>query len=82
MHAHLAIDDSAGLARSELIQPDRNGADVAHLIVHDAVEWNADMLVMGTHGRRGVTGWLVGSVAGRVARITKTPLLLVNPKHA
>ncbi|RKU05249.1 universal stress protein [Burkholderia sp. Nafp2/4-1b] len=76
------LGDSARQARSELIQTDPSGADVAHLIVHDAVEWNADMLVMGTHGRRGVTGWLVGSVAGRVARITKTPLLLVNAPHA
>ncbi|KVA55556.1 hypothetical protein WI70_24215 [Burkholderia cepacia] len=48
----------------------------------DALEWNADMIVMGTHGRRGVTGWLVGSVAGRVARITKTPVLLVHASRA
>lgn len=44
------------------------------------MEW--DMIVMGTHGRRGVTGWLVGSVAGRVARITKTPVLLVHASRA
>jgi len=35
--------------------------------VHNAIEWDADMIVMGTPGRRGVTGWLVGSAA----RITK-----------
>ncbi|KVC23335.1 universal stress protein UspA [Burkholderia diffusa] len=72
----------AGHAQSQLIQTDRTGTDVPHLIVHDAIEWNADMVVMGTHGRRGVTGWLVGSVAGRVARITKTPVLLVSAPHA
>ncbi|KVL28262.1 universal stress protein UspA [Burkholderia territorii] len=72
----------AGHAQSQLIQADRASADVPHLIVHDAIEWNADMIVMGTHGRRGATGWLVGSVAGRVARIAKTPVLLVNAPHA
>ncbi|MBR8285426.1 universal stress protein [Burkholderia cenocepacia] len=76
------LEGTAKPAQSQLIHADRTGADVSHLIARDAIEWNADMIVMGTHGRRGVTGWLVGSVAGRVARITKTPLLLVNPSRA
>ncbi|MCA8354741.1 universal stress protein [Burkholderia cepacia] len=76
------LGDRAGQTRSQLIQTDRTGADVPRLIVHDAIKWNADTIVIGTHGRRGVTGWLVGSVAGRVARITKTPVLLVSPARA
>ncbi|MCR4466834.1 universal stress protein [Burkholderia sp. SCN-KJ] len=76
------LDGTAGHAQSQLIRTDRADADVPHLIVHDAIEWNADLIVMGTHGRRGVTRWLVGSVAGRVARITKTPVLLVSAPHA
>ncbi|WP_321850804.1 universal stress protein [Burkholderia diffusa] len=72
----------AGRSQSQLIQTDRTGEDVPHLIVRDAIEWSADMIVMGTHGRRGVTGWLVGSVAGRVARIAKTPVLLVSAPQA
>jgi nucleotide-binding universal stress UspA family protein len=50
--------------------------------VHDASGWHADMIVMGTHGRRGVTSWVLGSVARRVARIAPTPVLLVNAPHA
>ena len=76
------LEGTARHAQSQLIHADRTGADVSHLIVRDALEWNADMIVMGTHGRRGVTGWLVGSVAGRVARITKTPVLLVHASRA
>ncbi|RQR86720.1 MULTISPECIES: universal stress protein [unclassified Burkholderia] len=72
----------AGRSQSQLIETDRTGEDVPHLIVHDAIEWNADLIVMGTHGRRGATRWLVGSVAGRVARITKTPVLLVSAPRA
>ncbi|WP_248323788.1 MULTISPECIES: universal stress protein [unclassified Caballeronia] len=52
--------------------------DVAHAIVREADAWRADLLVMGTHGRRGAARWLLGSVARNVARITHTPLLLVN----
>ncbi|AOL04207.1 MULTISPECIES: universal stress protein [Burkholderia] len=76
------LEGTARHAQSKLIHTDRTGADISHLIVRDALEWNADMIVMGTHGRRGVTGWLVGSVAGRVARITKTPVLLVHASRA
>ncbi|AWV00485.1 universal stress protein [Burkholderia sp. JP2-270] len=76
------LERTARHAQSQLIHADRTGGDVSHLIVRDALEWNADMIVMGTHGRRGVTGWLVGSVAGRVARITKTPVLLVHASRA
>ncbi|RQS21423.1 universal stress protein [Burkholderia sp. Bp8998] len=76
------LDGVAGHAQSELIRTDRNGSDVSHIIVRDAIDWNADLIVMGTHGRRGATGWVVGSVAARVARITKTPLLLVNAHRA
>jgi nucleotide-binding universal stress UspA family protein len=54
------------------------GDDIAHTIVREAMRWPADLLVMGTHGRRGIAGWVLGSVSNRVARITTTPLLLVR----
>lgn len=54
--------------------------DVAHAIIREAKKWRADLIVMGTHGRRGMARWLLGSVAGRVARATPIPLLLVNPR--
>jgi nucleotide-binding universal stress UspA family protein len=56
--------------------------DVAHTIIREANEWNADLVVMGTHGRRGVARWLLGSVAGRVSHITQTPLLLVHAQES
>jgi nucleotide-binding universal stress UspA family protein len=38
----------------------------------------ADLLVMGTHGRRGPSRWWLGSVAERVMRETHLPLLVVH----
>ena len=52
--------------------------DVAHAILREADKWQADLIVMGTHGRRGMARWLLGSVAGRVAHVTPVPLLLVS----
>lgn len=52
--------------------------DVAHTLMREAVHWQADMLVVGTHGRRGLAGWMLGSVARRVAHIAQVPVLLVR----
>lgn len=38
----------------------------------------ADLIVMGTHGRRGPSRWWLGSVAERVLRETRVPLLVVH----
>ena len=49
-------------------------------IVEAAEEEGADMIVMGTHGRRGLEGLLLGSVANRVIRLAKCPVLTVREK--
>jgi nucleotide-binding universal stress UspA family protein len=51
---------------------------LASMIVDAATTWNADLIVMGTHGRRGFERLLVGSVAEHVIRIATTSLLLVR----
>jgi nucleotide-binding universal stress UspA family protein len=38
----------------------------------------SDLVVMGTHGRRGLSRWWLGSVAERVLRETTRPLLIVH----
>jgi nucleotide-binding universal stress UspA family protein len=52
--------------------------DVAHVLMRDAVHWRAELLVVGTHGRRGIAAWLIGSVARRVAHLAQVPVLLVR----
>jgi nucleotide-binding universal stress UspA family protein len=51
---------------------------VAEMIVDAATQWNADLIVIGTHGRRGFERMLVGSVAENLVRIATTSLLLVR----
>jgi nucleotide-binding universal stress UspA family protein len=49
-------------------------------IVRAAEEEGADMIVMGTHGRRGLEGLLLGSVANKVVRLAGCPVLTVREK--
>jgi nucleotide-binding universal stress UspA family protein len=37
-------------------------------IVNEAKDWNADLIVVGSHGRTGVRRWVLGSVAEHVVR--------------
>ena len=47
-------------------------------IINSAKETNADMIVMGTHGRTGLSHVLLGSVAERVIRTSDIPVLTVR----
>jgi nucleotide-binding universal stress UspA family protein len=49
----------------------------------DAInESKADLVVMGTHGRRGVSHVILGSVAEKVVRLSPVPVLTVPPQRA
>ncbi len=52
-----------------------------HGIVQQAEEWNADLIVIGTHGRGGLYHFLMGSVAEHVARKSACPVLIVPNKY-
>lgn len=61
-----------------MLELDRLGARTAEIIVEEAARWPADLIVIGTHGRRGVSHLLLGSVAERLVRIADTPVLLIR----
>jgi nucleotide-binding universal stress UspA family protein len=51
--------------------------DVSTVVLKAAATFNADLLVMGTHGRRGVQRLFLGSVAERCVRQAALPVLLI-----
>jgi nucleotide-binding universal stress UspA family protein len=63
-------------ARIALIE--NRGFPVAELIVEYAGRWKADVIVLGTHGRRGFSHLLMGSDAESVVRSSTIPVLLVR----
>jgi len=54
------------------------GEGVAHTILHEARKVRADLIVLGTHGRRGFARVVMGSDAETVVREARVPVLLVR----
>jgi len=50
-------------------------------ILHAHKNLSADLIVMGTHGRRGLSHFLLGSVAERVVREAECPVLTIREHH-
>jgi nucleotide-binding universal stress UspA family protein len=84
------IEKAEALARRKGLTPESVmlesfGGRAADFIVQQANKWGADLIVLGTHGRRGVKRLVMGSDAEQVVRTTPVPVLLVrsksNPAH-
>lgn len=54
--------------------------DFAQTILSTAKELNADMIIMGTHSRRGLDKVLMGSVAEKVLHHSLIPLFIIPTK--
>lgn len=65
---------------TKLLEVERPGQRVAKVIVEEARRWPADLIVMGTHGRRGLDHLFLGSVAEGVMRLSPAPVLLVRER--
>lgn len=70
--------DRAGVS-VETTRVESHGARVADAIINCAKKCKADLIVMGTHGRRGLSRVVLGSDAESVLRETSVPILLVRP---
>jgi nucleotide-binding universal stress UspA family protein len=71
--AHLVPDDSRIPVETVLIE-----GSAAKEILHVAGEQNCDLIVMGTHGRTGLSRVLLGSVAEQVTRHSRLPVLTLK----
>jgi nucleotide-binding universal stress UspA family protein len=52
---------------------------VPDMILSVADETHADVIAMSTHGRSGISRWLIGSVADRVVQHSHIPVMLIHP---
>ncbi len=53
--------------------------DVGENIVQYAEENNGDMIIMGTHGYKGLEKIMFGSIADKVVKSASCPVLTINP---
>jgi nucleotide-binding universal stress UspA family protein len=74
----VALAHAQGLIpESELLE--NRGESIATLLLEDAHDCKADLIIMGTHGRTGLMHLLLGSVAEGVLRVSDLPVLLIRP---
>jgi nucleotide-binding universal stress UspA family protein len=71
--AAAGIEAETNLVVMETLKP-----RIAEAIIEDAEAWPADLIVIGTHGRRGLSRLVVGSVAEGIVRGATQPVLLTR----
>lgn len=82
-NARKILDEAMEVARAEGVVADQQlvdqfGERMGVAVATAAKLWNADVVVVGTHGRRGVDRLLLGSGAEEVIRQSPVPVLVVR----
>ena len=68
---------AAGL-QVDTVLKDSFAGRVSDLVIREAGAWPADLIVLGTHGRRGVGRLFLGSDAETIVRSAPVPVLLLR----
>lgn len=63
---------------TEIVETQGFAEDIASALMRCVQHRGADLVVMGTHGRRGVRRMVIGSVAERFVRYATCPVLLIR----
>lgn len=72
-----AVADRAAAAGVETVTEVTTGT-VHRTIIEYAADHDIDLIVMGTHGRRGLDRYLLGSVTEKVVRASDVPVLTIR----
>ena len=76
----LAIVQSAGV-QADTVLVDRLGAHLAETVAEQASSWDASLVVVGTHGRKGIGRVLMGSGAEQIIRLSTCPVLVIRSEE-
>jgi nucleotide-binding universal stress UspA family protein len=71
------IAKAAGV-NCETMLIDKPGQRLGESVAGAAKMWNADLIVVGTHGRRGIERVLLGSGAEQIIRLAPIPVLVIR----
>lgn len=83
MEARRILDEGVAAARAAGVQAEGELEDRLHgplwdLVAEAVAKWQCDLIVIGTHGRRGITRMVLGSDAEHIVRVAPVPVLLVR----
>lgn len=77
----MAAAQQAGVEADQMLY-DNFGEHLADVVSEAAKLWNADLIVVGTHGRRGIGRVLMGSGAEQIIRMAPVPVLVIRGPEA
>jgi nucleotide-binding universal stress UspA family protein len=82
-YAQKCVDDALEMAKAAGVPAESRlleiaGARLGEVVADQAREFNADLVVVGTHGRRGISRVVMGSGAEQVIRLAPVPVLAVR----
>lgn len=77
------LDDAMAIVRAASVGADHVlfatfGQRLGDTVAQAAIDWPADLIVVGTHGRRGVVHLFLGSGAEQIIRLAPVPVLVVR----
>jgi nucleotide-binding universal stress UspA family protein len=80
------LEDALGVAKAAGITADTElfdnfGERLAEVVADAAIRFNADLIVVGTHGRRGLGRMMLGSGAEQIIRLAPVPVLVIRQKE-
>jgi nucleotide-binding universal stress UspA family protein len=78
--AAAAVAEAGLETDTKLIEINTPGRRIPEVIAEEADAWPADLIVVGTHGRRGLSHVFLGSVAEGIVRVSAKPVLLIRGK--
>ena len=77
----LTICQSAGVD-ADTVLVDQLGARLAESMAVIANDWDASLVVVGTHGRKGIGRMLMGSGAEQIIRLSTCPVLVIRGEES
>ncbi len=88
---HLAVDEAGMIQLRQFAQQRAPGIEAsvvvgynespAHGILDAAVASGADLIVVASHGRTGMTRWLLGSITEKITRTADVPVVVVPTRE-
>ncbi|MBI5278040.1 MAG: universal stress protein [Burkholderiales bacterium] len=77
------LEDGLALAKLSGVQADSRllelpGLRLGETVAREAADFGADLIVVGTHGRRGFSRALLGSGAEQIIRLAPVPVLVIR----
>lgn len=83
--AHKVLEDAAAVCQSagvpyDTLLLDEPGSRLGDKVAEQALTWKADLVVVGTHGRKGLSRAMLGSGAEQILRFAPVPVLVVRER--